>query len=158
MGRRRLEGKFQKCTFFANYRKFHYFQSLEKDQDGVQRHLLPWHEGQGAAAQELSRGHWEHGHWQVYRWEFMVAIQTLTWHNAGLVTDMEDDECSDQRPLIKTDECTFAYIKHSNLYVVATTRKNSNIAMLFTLLHKICAVMQEYFKEVGYSFFVADLC
>ena len=83
----------------------------------------------------------------------MVAIQTLTWHNAGLVTDMEDDECSDQRPLIKTDECTFAYIKHSNLYVVATTRKNSNIAMLFTLLHKICAVMQEYFKEVGYSFF-----
>lgn len=66
---------------------------------------------------------------------------------------MEDDECSDQRPLIKTDECTFAYIKHSNLYVVATTRKNSNIAMLFTLLHKICAVMQEYFKEVGYSFF-----
>ena len=63
---------------------------------------------------------------------------------------MEDDECSDQRPLIKTDECTFAYIKHSNLYVVATTRKNSNIAMLFTLLHKICAVMQEYFKEVGF--------
>ena len=96
---------------------------------------------------------------------------------------MEDDECSDQRPLIKTEECTFAYIKHSNLYVVATTRsacrlklysflkliicnctfimsglancqhpssyrKNSNIAMLFTLLHKICAVMQEYFKEV----------
>ena len=65
---------------------------------------------------------------------------------------MEDDECSDQRPLIKTDECTFAYIKHSNLYVVATTRKNSNIAMLFTLLHKICAVMQEYFKEVGFPF------
>ena len=72
--------------------------------------------------------------------------------NTGLVTDMEDDECSDQRPLIKTDECTFAYIKHSNLYVVATTRKNSNIAMLFTLLHKICAVMQEYFKEVGFPF------
>ena len=65
---------------------------------------------------------------------------------------MEDDECSDQRPLIKTDECTFAYIKHSNLYVVATTRKNSNIAMLFTLLHKICAVMQEYFKEVDFPF------
>ena len=58
----------------------------------------------------------------------------------------ENDSC----PLIKTDECTFAYIKHSNLYVVATTRKNSNIAMLFTLLHKICAVMQEYFKEVGF--------
>ena len=71
---------------------------------------------------------------------------------------MEDDECSDQRPLIKTEECTFAYIKHSNLYVVATTRKNSNIAMLFTLLHKICAVMQEYFKEVGFLLSYIDLC
>ena len=69
---------------------------------------------------------------------------------------MEDDECSDQRPLIKTDECTFAYIKHSNLYVVATTRKNSNIAMLFTLLHKICAVMQEYFKEVSFPLSLAS--
>ena len=64
----------------------------------------------------------------------------------GLVSDMEDD--NDSCPLIKTEECTFAYIKHNNLYMVATTRKNSNIAMLFTLLHRICQVMQEYFKEV----------
>ena len=45
-------------------------------------------------------------------------------------------------------EATFAYIKHNNLYVVATTRKNSNVAMLFTLLHKICSVMEDYFKEM----------
>ena len=64
----------------------------------------------------------------------------------SLVNEVEDESLA--RPLIKTNDCTFAYIKHSNLYVVATTRKNSNIAMLFTLLHKICAVMQEYFKEV----------
>jgi hypothetical protein len=42
----------------------------------------------------------------------------------------------------------FEFIKHSNLYVVATTKKNSNIAMIFVLLHKICAVMEEYFKDV----------
>eukprot|EP00092_Neocalanus_flemingeri_P009158 GFUD01009859.1.p1 GENE.GFUD01009859.1~~GFUD01009859.1.p1 ORF type:complete len:424 (+),score=150.09 GFUD01009859.1:45-1316(+) len=64
----------------------------------------------------------------------------------GLVSDMEDD--NNDCPLIKTEECTFAYIKHSNVYMVATIRKNSNIAMLFTLLHRICQVMQEYFKEV----------
>eukprot|EP00090_Calanus_glacialis_P021084 TRINITY_DN3252_c0_g1_i1.p1 TRINITY_DN3252_c0_g1~~TRINITY_DN3252_c0_g1_i1.p1 ORF type:complete len:423 (-),score=172.24 TRINITY_DN3252_c0_g1_i1:474-1742(-) len=64
----------------------------------------------------------------------------------GLVSDMEDDD--NATPLIKTEECTFAYIKHSNVYIVATTRKNSNIVMLFTLLHRICQVMQEYFKEV----------
>ena len=54
------------------------------------------------------------------------------------MTDLDDD--NNMNPLIKTDECTFAFIKHSNLYVVATTRKNSNIAMLFALLHKICQV------------------
>jgi len=64
----------------------------------------------------------------------------------GLVADLEDD--NNASPLIKTEECTFAYIKHSNVYIVATTRKNSNIAMLFTLLHRVCQVMQEYFKEV----------
>ncbi len=54
------------------------------------------------------------------------------------MTDLDDD--NNMNPLIKTEECTFAFIKHTNLYVVATTRKNSNIAMLFALLHKICQV------------------
>jgi AP-1 complex subunit mu len=64
----------------------------------------------------------------------------------GLINDSEDD--GTLTPLITTQETTFAYIKHNNLYVVATTRKNSNVAMLFTLLHKICSVMEDYFKEM----------
>jgi len=64
----------------------------------------------------------------------------------GLVS--EKDEDGSLTPLISTPECTYAFIKHSNLYVVATTKKNSNIAMIFVLLHKICAVMEEYFKDV----------
>lgn len=64
----------------------------------------------------------------------------------GLVS--EKDEDGSLTPLICTPECTYAFIKHSNLYVVATTKKNSNIAMIFVLLHKICAVMEEYFKDV----------
>ena len=38
----------------------------------------------------------------------------------GLVSDMEEENVDS--PLIKTDECTFAYIKQSNIYIVATTR------------------------------------
>jgi len=64
----------------------------------------------------------------------------------GLVS--EKDEDGSLTPLISTPDCTYAFIKHSNLYVVATTKKNSNIAMIFVLLHKICAVMEEYFKDV----------
>ena len=59
---------------------------------------------------------------------------------------MEDESLA--RPLIKTPECTFAYIKTSNIYIVATSRTNSNVALLFSLLYKIRQVMMEYFKEV----------
>ena len=102
---------------------------------------------------------------------------------AGLVSDMEEE--NDSCPLIKTEECTFAYIKVrgvtivtevvivsvtvqvSNVYIVATTRSNTNIAMLFSLLHRVtqvrdweenifiailnifsCQVLSDYFKEV----------
>ena len=76
---------------------------------------------------------------------------------AGLVSDMEEE--NDSCPLIKTEECTFAYIKVrgvtivtkvvivsvtvqvSNVYIVATTRSNTNIAMLFSLLHRVTQVL-----------------
>ena len=56
----------------------------------------------------------------------------------GLVMENEDE--GQETPLLRTEEATFAYIKHNNLYVVATTKRNSNIVMIFALLHKICAV------------------
>lgn len=42
----------------------------------------------------------------------------------------------------------FPYINLSNVYIVATISKNSKIAMLFTIMHRIFQVIQEYFKEV----------
>merc|ERR1712183_1180409 len=39
-------------------------------------------------------------------------------------------------------------IKTSNIYIVATSRTNSNVALLFSLLYKIRQVMMEDFKEV----------
>ena len=59
----------------------------------------------------------------------------------------EKDEDGSLTPLICTPECTYAFIKHSNLYVVATTKKNSNIAMIFVLLHKICAVSSNLYDS-----------
>ena len=76
----------------------------------------------------------------------MVTVLSFKYHHTGLVSDREEE--NDPCPLIKTDECTFAYIKQSNVYMVATMRANSNVAMLFSLMHRICQVMGEYFKEV----------
>ena len=54
-------------------------------------------------------------------------------------SDREDDGST--TPLIQSQDCNFAYIKRNSLYIVATTKKNSNIAMIFALLHKICSVI-----------------
>lgn len=61
---------------------------------------------------------------------------------------MEKEEEGMLTPLLQTSECTFAYIKTNNLYIVSTTRKNANIALVFVFLYKIVEVMTEYFKEL----------
>lgn len=53
---------------------------------------------------------------------------------------MEKEEDSLPTPLVQTVECTFAFIKYNNLYIVATTKKNANIALVFVFLHKVVQV------------------
>ena len=61
---------------------------------------------------------------------------------------MEREEEGLMTPILQTQDCTFAFIKTNNLYIVSTTRKNANIALVFTFLHKLVHVMTEYFKEL----------
>lgn len=53
---------------------------------------------------------------------------------------MEKEEESLVTPLIHTTDCTFSFIKYNNLYIVSTTKKNANIALVFVFLHKIVQV------------------
>lgn len=64
----------------------------------------------------------------------------------GLVNEREEE--GSLSPLICLPECTMAFIRHTNLYIVATTKTNSNIAMIFCLLHTIRKVMEDYFRDV----------
>lgn len=63
---------------------------------------------------------------------------------------MEKEEEGIITPILQTTDCTFAYIKTNNLYIVSTTprNKNVNIALVFVFLHKIAQVFIEYFKEL----------
>ncbi|CAG0915758.1 unnamed protein product [Notodromas monacha] len=61
---------------------------------------------------------------------------------------MEREEDGNLNPVIQTNDCTFAFIKHNNLYVVSTSRKNANVAMVFVFLHRVVQVLTEYFKEL----------
>ncbi|KAJ3109186.1 AP-1 complex subunit mu-1 [Phlyctochytrium planicorne] len=64
-----------------------------------------------------------------------------------LKEDEEDEETL--TPVISTEEgINFLYIRHNNLYLVATTKKNSNATTILLFLHKLCEVFTEYFKEL----------
>ena len=53
---------------------------------------------------------------------------------------MDKEEESNVTPIIHTDTVNFMFIKHHNLYIVATTKKNGNVTMVFSFLHKVCGV------------------
>lgn len=63
-----------------------------------------------------------------------------------LVLEMEEE--GQVAPILVHEKVTFVYIKHNNLYLVATTIKNANVALIFQFLHRVVDVFREYFKEL----------
>ena len=55
-----------------------------------------------------------------------------------LVMDREEEGMSS--PIIQHGEVAFIFIKYNNLYLVATSKKNANVAMVFSFLHKLVQV------------------
>uniref|UniRef100_A0A0E9RAY0 AP complex mu/sigma subunit domain-containing protein n=1 Tax=Anguilla anguilla TaxID=7936 RepID=A0A0E9RAY0_ANGAN len=51
-------------------------------------------------------------------------------------------------PVLTHGSVHFLWIKHSNLYLVATTNKNSNACLVYAFLYKIVEVFTGYFKEL----------
>lgn len=63
-----------------------------------------------------------------------------------IVLEREDD--GNMAPIVQIQEATFCFVKVSNLYVVSATRINANVTLVFSFLHKLVSVAQEYFKEL----------
>ncbi|XP_039570855.1 AP-1 complex subunit mu-2-like [Passer montanus] len=51
-------------------------------------------------------------------------------------------------PVLTHGHVHFLWIKHANLYLVATTKKNGNASLVFSFLYKVVEVFCEYFKEL----------
>ncbi|XP_015787647.1 AP-1 complex subunit mu-1 [Tetranychus urticae] len=64
----------------------------------------------------------------------------------SLIMEKEEEGCLS--PIIKYNDVTFMWIKYNNLYIVASTKKNANIALVFAFLHKIVSVLVDYLKEL----------
>ncbi|XP_063711494.1 AP-1 complex subunit mu-1-like [Symsagittifera roscoffensis] len=61
---------------------------------------------------------------------------------------LEKEDEGSVSPILKLEDITYMYIKHSNLYLVAVGKNNPNASLVFAFLHKLVRVFQEYFKEL----------
>jgi len=52
------------------------------------------------------------------------------------------------KPVIEEDGITYIYIKANNIYLLATTNRNANAAMILMFLYRTVEVFKEYFKEI----------
>eukprot|EP01038_Epipyxis_sp_PR26KG_P010148 gene10148-13651_t len=59
----------------------------------------------------------------------------------------EKDEM-ELRPVFTDEGITFVYIKCNNLLLMAVTKRNSNISLLFFYLNKLTSVFKDYFGEL----------
>lgn len=63
-----------------------------------------------------------------------------------MLIDMEEEGL--QAPIIDHQEATFIFIKYNNIYLVATSRKNTNVTIVQSFLYRLVTVFAEYFKDV----------
>uniref|UniRef100_A0A8C4QQN3 AP-1 complex subunit mu-1 n=1 Tax=Eptatretus burgeri TaxID=7764 RepID=A0A8C4QQN3_EPTBU len=63
-----------------------------------------------------------------------------------LLRDFEDE--TEAYPLLTYGATRYLWISHSDIYLVAATRKNANAALVFAFLYKVIEVFCEYFKEL----------
>lgn len=61
---------------------------------------------------------------------------------------MEKEEEGNTCPIIQHGEIAYIFTKYSNLHLVATSKKNANVTMVFSFLHKLVQIFLEYFKEL----------
>jgi len=64
---------------------------------------------------------------------------------SGHVLEAEE---ADERPVWLEHGTTYVYIKYNNLYIMAVTQRNSNVAMILLFLYRLVEVLKDYFKEL----------
>mmetsp|Transcript_41605 Transcript_41605/g.69500 ORF Transcript_41605/g.69500 Transcript_41605/m.69500 type:complete len:263 (+) Transcript_41605:227-1015(+) len=61
---------------------------------------------------------------------------------------LEAHDESDLKPIFQDGTCNYCFIRHGDLYFIATVTMNANVAVIMAFLYKLLAVFKEYFKSV----------
>ncbi len=58
-----------------------------------------------------------------------------------------EDEEAQMKPVFTDDGYTFMYVRHTNLYLVAVTKRNANAIVVLNFLYRLVDIFEEYFNE-----------
>lgn len=61
---------------------------------------------------------------------------------------MQETDPTELRPVFTVDGVSYIYIQHNNIYIVALTRRNSNVTSMFVFLERLVDIMREYFGQL----------
>eukprot|EP01111_Echinosteliopsis_oligospora_P014631 TRINITY_DN5546_c0_g1_i1.p1 TRINITY_DN5546_c0_g1~~TRINITY_DN5546_c0_g1_i1.p1 ORF type:complete len:428 (-),score=124.60 TRINITY_DN5546_c0_g1_i1:60-1343(-) len=64
------------------------------------------------------------------------------------VAKLLEEEEMNVKPIIEEEGVSYIFVKHNNLYLLATTERNANASMILLYLYKMIEVFNEYFKEL----------
>jgi len=73
-----------------------------------------------------------------------VPMSCIETFSNTVINDDESSPC----PVFYSDGLSFCYIKHSNVYLLGVTQRNSNTSMLLSFLYRLVSVLQKYLQEV----------
>lgn len=65
----------------------------------------------------------------------------------ALLSDLEQQN-RPSTPILTSNNITYIHLRHSNLYLLALTRRNSNALSILLFLHRLVEVFSEYFNEL----------
>ena len=60
-------------------------------------------------------------------------------------THLSETDPLDLKPVFAYGDVSYAYMQHNNIYIVALTRRNSNVTSVFVFLERLVEIMKEYF-------------
>lgn len=61
---------------------------------------------------------------------------------------IQETDPADMKPVFSEDGVNYVYVQHANVYLVALTRKNSNVMVILVFLEKLVEIMKEYFGSL----------
>ena len=73
------------------------------------------------------------------------VTQSISENFQRKVLELEE---TNMKPIFNIGNVHYTWIKHRNIYIVAVSKRNPNVTMIFSFLHKLVEILIEYFAQL----------